>query len=306
MKTKDIIIAMAMVSLPMTVTAQTADEMMVDSQIVISPLFEYPMAPDDMDGLQERSNYLMQHFWDKMDFKQKTAVDQNALNDAFRVYVAPMQFATAAEVNASVDKVITQISKNAVLSLQFAKAAEEALYGPRADVWNDEIYLKFIDNVLRCKQIKKERKARYEHVGKQLRGTLRGSMPPEFDYTEADGKVSHYHPNGVITVIEFGDPDCDDCRFSKLKMETNVRFSSLVERGKINVMFIVADPEEEWQEKVKDYPVLWHVGASESVSDLYDLRKSPSVYVIDREGKVAVKNVGIETAMQIATAAAEQ
>ena len=89
-------------------------------------------------------------------------------------------------------------------------------------------------------------------------------------------------------------------------METNVRFSSLVERGKINVMFIVSDPEEGWEEKLKDYPTLWHVGASESVSDLYDLRKSPSVYVIDREGKIAVKNVGIETAMQIATAAAEQ
>lgn len=306
MKKRDIIIAMALLSLPMTGMAQSADNTRHDSQIVISPLFDYPMAPDDLDGLQERSNYLMQHFWDKMDFKLKASVDQNALNDAFRVYVTPMQFASATEVNASVDKVIAQISKNAVLSLQFAKAAEEALYGPRADLWNDEIYLKFIDNVLRCKQIKKERKARYEHVGKQLRNTLRGSVPPEFDYTTADGKVSHYHPNGVITVIEFGDPDCDDCRFSKLKMETNVRFSSLVERGKINVMFIVSDPEEGWEEKLKDYPTLWHVGASESVSDLYDLRKSPSVYVIDREGKIAVKNVGIETAMQIATAAAEQ
>ena len=306
MKKRDIIIAMALLSLPMTGMAQSADNTRQDSQIVISPLFDYPMAPDDLDGLQERSNYLMQHFWDKMDFKQKASVDQNALNDAFRVYVTPMQFASATEVNASVDKVIAQISKNAVLSLQFAKAAEEALYGPRADLWNDEIYLKFIDNVLRCKQIKKERKARYEHVGKQLRNTLRGRVPPEFDYTTADGKVSHYHPNGVITVIEFGDPDCDDCRFSKLKMETNVRFSSLVERGKINVMFIVSDPEEGWEEKLKDYPTLWHVGASESVSDLYDLRKSPSVYVIDREGKIAVKNVGIETAMQIATAAAEQ
>ena len=306
MKKRDIIIAMALLSLPMTGMAQSADNTRHDSQIVISPLFDYPMAPDDLDGLQERSNYLMQHFWDKMDFKQKASVDQNALNDAFRVYVTPMQFASATEVNASVDKVIAQISKNAVLSLQFAKAAEEALYGPRADLWNDEIYLKFIDNVLRCKQIKKERKARYEHVGKQLRNTLRGSVPPEFDYITADGKVSHYHPNGVITVIEFGDPDCDDCRFSKLKMETNVRFSSLVERGKINVMFIVSDPEEGWEEKLKDYPTLWHVGASESVSDLYDLRKSPSVYVIDREGKIAVKNVGIETAMQIATAAAEQ
>ena len=293
------IISTALLSL--AVTGMSAQE-----QIVIEPLFEYVSAPDDMDGLQERSDYLMEHFWDPMNFKDKTSVDQNALNDAFKTYVAPMRFADATKVDASIAKLLSQISKNPVLSLQFAKAAEEALYGPRANYWHDGIFLRFIDIVMHNKGVKKERKLRYERLRTQLNNTLKGSVPPGFDYTTPDGKTAHYHPNGVITVIEFGDPDCDDCRMSKLKMETDVRFSSNVDKGKVNVLFIYADPEDGWEDKLKDYPSKWHVGASETVTDIYDLRETPSIYVIDREGKIAAKLVDVRTAMQIASAAAEQ
>lgn len=274
--------------------------------LIIEPLFEYPSAPEEMDGLADRSNYLMEHFWDPMNFKEKSSVDQNALNDAFMTYVAPMRFADADKVDQSVGNLLAQISKNPVLSLQFAKAAEEALYGPRANYWQDEIFLRFVDNVMRNKGIKKERKLRYERLQKQIQNTLRGTVPPGFDYRTPDGRTAHYHPNGVITVMEFGDPDCDDCRMSKLKMDTNVRFSSLVEKGKVNVLFIYPEPDEGWEAKLKDYPASWHVGASDTVADLYDLRETPSIYVIDREGKIAVKLVDVQTAMQIAAAAAEQ
>lgn len=122
----------------------------------------------------------------------------------------------------------------------------------------------------------------------------------------AEGKKSHYSPNGIITVIEFGDPDCDECRMAKLKMDTNVKFNSLIDKGKVNVLFVYVDPEEGWQSKLKDYPDKWYVGASETASELYDVRTTPALYVIDRKGRVAVKLVDVETAMQIATAAAEQ
>lgn len=275
-----------------------------EGRIMIEPLFEYPVAPDSIVALQDRSDYLLEHFWDQMKFSDKSTVDQNALNDAFRVYSTPMRFGSAQVAMGSTDRLIQRIAKNPVLSLQFAKAAEEVLYGPRADAWNDHIYLKFIDNLLANKQVKKERKIRYEHHKKLLQNTLIGSVPPEFDYRTPEGKKSHYEPNGVITVIEFGDPDCDDCRFARLKMETNVAFSELVDKGKINVLFVYVDPEDGWEDKLKDYPVKWHVGASDEVSELYDLRNTPSIYVIDREGKVAAKNVNIQTAMAIATGAA--
>ena len=301
------ILAYALSLTALTAVSTAATAMPRQDVIVVEPLFEYPVAPDDIEGLTPKSEWLLEHFWDAFDLKKdRQTVDQNALNDAFSVYVAPMRFADADKTDASVTRLIQSISKNPALTLQFAKAAEEALYGPRAEIWNGDILLRFVDNMLACKGVRKERKARYERLRTLLGNTRRGSVPPEFDYTTPEGKISHYSPNGVITVIEFGDPDCDDCRHAKLKMDTDIRFSSLVDRGKVNVLFINVDPAEGWQSKLSGYPAKWYVGASDEVGDLYDLRETPSIYVIDREGRVAAKNVDVNTAMQIASAAAEQ
>lgn len=292
--------------LAMHVSGQPPQHKTDNDIIVVEPLFEYPLPPDTMSNLQARADYLVDNFWTPMDFKNKSTVDQNALNDAFVAYTTAMRFADGAKVETSVDKLISKIEKNPALSLQFAKAAEESLYGDRATVWNDRIYLSFIDNVLRNKQIKTERKLRYQRLRTILNNTLQGTVPPQFDYETADGRTAHYSPNGVITVIEFGDPDCDDCRMAKLRMDTDVTFSTLVDKGKVNVLFINVNPEDGWQEELKDYPSNWHVGAREDIDEIYDIRQSPAIYVIDREGKVAAKLVSVETAMQIAAAAAEQ
>lgn len=271
-----------------------------DDVLIVEPLFEYPTAPDTMSNLYDRSDWLMRHFWDTMNLKDKNTVDQNALNDAFQVYVAPMQYADADIVEESTNRLIQSISKNPALSLQFAKAAEEALYGPRAYLWNDKIYLKFIDNVIANKKIKKERKMRYERVGQILRNTLQGTVPPEIDYVMTDGKRAHYQPDGVITIIEFGDPDCFDCRMAKLRLSSDVELNSLIERGKLNILFILPDGDEGWEQTLADYPAKWHVGMSEGVTDTYDLRLTPALYVIDKAGKIAVKNVDIDQAIAVA------
>lgn len=286
----------------LTASAQTAG----DERIIIRPLFDYPLPPDTMQNVQGRADWMMRNFWNDMDFNSKQTVDQNALNDAFNVYITTMRFASQPESDASIGKLIRNIEKNAPLSLQFAKAAVETLYGTNATVWNDHIVLRFINNLLHNKQVKKDRKLRYERLHNILSNSLVGTVPPEFDYITPEGNKAHYEPNGVITVIEFGDPDCDDCRLAKLKMDTDVTFSSLVEKGKVNVLFIYADPEEGWQDKLTGYPRSWHVGASEEIADIYDIRATPTIYVIDRKGRVAAKHIDVQTAMRIAAEAAGQ
>jgi hypothetical protein len=286
--------------------AQDASADATNGMIVIEPLFEYPTPPDTMINLNARANYIVENFWKPMDFKSKSTVDQNALNHAFEVYTTAMRFADEAKVEESVKKLIANISKSQAMSLQFAKGAEEALYSDRATIWNDRLFLIFLDNVLNNKHIKKERKLRYQDLRNKISNTLQGTVPPEFDYKTPEGKTAHYSPNGVITVIEFGDPDCMDCRMAKLRMDTDVTFSTLVDKGKVNVLFIDTTADEGWQDKLKTYPSTWHVGASEDVDEIYDIRHSPTIYVIDREGNVAAKHIDVDTAMQIAGAAAQQ
>ncbi len=274
--------------------------------ILIQPLFEYPVAPDSIQGLKEKSNYLMDAFWSPFDFKGKSTVDQNALNHALEVYLTPMRFADEAKSNASMDALLQKLAKNPTLLLQFTKAAEENLYGPRASVWNDQLYLRFLDALIANKGIKKERKERYRYQAELLRNSLVGTTPKDFEYTTPQGSKAHFYPNGVITVIEFGNPDCDECRQAKLKLDTNVGFNTLVDKGAVNVLFINPSPEEGWEKEFEGYPDKWHFGANEDITDLYDIRTTPCLYVIDDKGKIAAKNItDAEAAMAIAKAVAE-
>lgn len=274
-----------------------------ENRIVIQPLFEYPVAPESIPGLTDKSNWLLEHFWDSFDFKSNKAVDQNALNHAFMVYTGPMRLGDRDVAIVQTDKLIDKLAKNPTYLVQFTKAAEENLYGPRAEVLIDEIYVKFLQALVKNKKIPEARRARYQRQLTQLSNTLKGAVPPSFNFTTPTGVSETFRP-GWLTVIEFGDPSCADCRYAKLKMNTDLKFSELVEKGKVNVLFIIPDPDEEWEKELEGFPPLWHSGASDTVSDIYDIRSTPTLYVIGTDGKILLKTGRVDEAINMAKQAA--
>ena len=266
----------------------------VSEPLTVAALFEYPVAPDDLDGLPAKSDWLVEHFWDNFRMAKLKSVDQAALNHAFSVYIVPMQWADKEKSVASVDRLLGSLQKNPTLLLQFTKAAEENLYGPRAMMYIDEIYVKFLEAVVKNKKLKDLHKSRYAFQLRQLKGSLEGSQAPSFTFTKSDGTSGFYKPTGNYTIIEFGDPTCYDCSMAKLKLDTDIVISELIKTGKLNICFIIPDVYEGWEDQVKDYPVKWIVGASDTVGDVYDLRLTPAFYIVGPDGKIRFKNLPVE------------
>lgn len=268
--------------------------------LYVEPLFEYPIAPEELSNFTDKCDWLAENFWNPLDLKAKDAVDQNKLNDAFKVYATTCQYATKDKVTAAIDKLMKGLQKNPVLLFQMTKAAEENVYGPRAEFWIDELYAHILRSALANKKFPNGKRAKYELQLKQLDNSMIGKTPARFDFVRANGEQAQYFPMATPTIIIFGDPDCDECRMGKLRMQSNVEFSKAVTAGKINVLFIIPDPESGWQDKVADFPKNWSVGASDTVADIYDIREVPEIYVIESEGKVVNKHVGVVSAMTTA------
>ena len=265
--------------------------------IQIDPLFEYPSAPETLTTLVDKSNYLMDHFWDAMDFKSTTAVDQNALNDAMRVYSVPLRWAELTKAEAATDKLIEKISKNPTLLTQFTKAAEENLYGPRAEFWVDPVYMKFLDAFLKNKKIPAARKTKYEKQLQTLSNTTLGAKAPTFDFTGRNGKAEKYIPMSTPTILIFGDPTLPDWRMIRMKLETNIPLRQAVEQGKINMLYIVPFKMDTWEKETSNYPSTWTVGNAPEIGDILDLRVNPSVYFVDGSGNLILKNTTLEEAI---------
>ncbi|MBD5357060.1 MAG: DUF5106 domain-containing protein [Bacteroides sp.] len=267
--------------------------------IEIEPLFEYISAPEELATLDEKSNYLVEHFWDKMDFKTKTTVDQTALNHAFKVYTTTIRFAEKNKATASVNKLLENLSKNPTLLLQFTKAAEENIYGPRADVWIDEVYIKFLQTLIKNKKIPQARKDKYEKQLSMLESSIVGNKAPQFKFENSNGTEASYFPMTTPTILIFGDPANTDWRIARLRMETNTALNQAVEKGKINILFILPDFQEGWKDEVANYPQRWTVGCADKLGENLDIRAKSSIYFasvwfVDSEGKIALKNTPLE------------
>ncbi len=265
--------------------------------IQIEPLFEYPMAPESLTTLVDKSNYLIEHFWDPMDFKSTTAVDQNALNDAMKVYSVPIRWAELPKANEAIDKLIVKLSKNPTLLTQFTKAAEEVIYGPRAEYWVDGVYVKFLDAFLKNKKIPDARKGKYQKQFTTISNTLVGEKAPEFNFTGKNGKSEKYMPMSTPTIIIFGNPTQPDWRMARLRMETSVPLRQAVEQGKLNILYIIPYQMDNWEKETDNYPIQWIVGNAPEVGDIVDLRADPSVYYIGGDGNIVLKNAPLESAL---------
>lgn len=267
--------------------------------IEIKPLFEYPVAPANLESLEDKCNYLMKNFWNDFDFKIKQPLDQHALNEAFSVYVTPMQYADKKEVDQSIDKLLNKISGNPILSFQFTIAAEENLYGPRADYWNEEIYLKFVDALVKNKKVKDSRKTKYLNQANALRHSNVGNSAPSFQFLDKNGNVKNYFPMSTPTLLIFGDPEDTDWRLSRLKLDSNFVLEEAINKGKVNILYIIPEGKNNWQQAISNYSSKWTVGSSSDISDKYDTRVNPSIYIIGSDGKIQNKLAKIEPAIEI-------
>lgn len=259
--------------------------------IEIEPLFEYPVAPDEMESLEDRCAYLVKNFWDNFNFKTSDSVDQYALNEAFQVYASTFSYAPAKDVDQSIDKLIKNISNKPVLQLQFTKAAEENLYGPRAQIWSDQLFLKFIDAVLKNKKIPAARKTRYEKLATALRESAIGQRAPEFWFTDRERASKRYFPMSTPTILIFGNPDDTDWRLTRLKMDSNFTLDEALKKGKINILYILPSEVNNWKETTANYNPLWTVGVSEEAAKVYDIKVNPAIYIVGADGKILNKNI---------------
>lgn len=267
----------------------------VKQPVVIPALFEYIEVPVEIITLRDRSEYLLRNFWNPFDFSQ-TSVGQLPLNHAFEVYVTPMRWASREVTQESIEKLIGKLKKNPSLLYQFTRAAEETLYGPNASIWIDEAYMPFIEALLKEKKIKELRKARYRDQLSALKNSIQGKALPKFEFITRTGEKCVFSPAGKYTIIEFGHPDCDECRMTKLRLDSDVLLEPFFNEGKAQVFFIVPDAntDPDWRTLTEDYPESWNVGAGESLEETIDIRTTPSLYLLSPDGSILLKNTSID------------
>lgn len=257
--------------------------------------FPYPTPPEALTTLSERTNYLVEHFWDRCNLKSAFS-SRTKLAVAFRDYVSFMPYASSDTVHESINRLINDVKGNKNNLLTLGEIAESALYSDSAEVLSDELYIPFATAVASNKKIPGASRARFEHQARILTNSQLGAVAPPLPFETVDGDKSDLSKvESPYILLFFNDPDCDDCTLVKARLAADFSTRQLIDKGILKIVSIYPDsPTDEWKESVSRYPATWVVGASEEADDTFDMRNAPVMYFLDKDRKIIAKNMVID------------
>ncbi|MCM1484247.1 MAG: DUF5106 domain-containing protein [Muribaculaceae bacterium] len=264
------------------------------------PFFQLPIVPDSIKTLDARTDYLLLHYWDFCDLK-KAFSSKNRMAESFLNYLELMPYATAQNAHKSVDAFLKKLEKRPEDLLFIAREAQANLYADTASLVSDELYLPFAQAVAKNKKISKADREPFERHANILSKCQVKMQAPEFEYTGRDGQLHNFASDTAeVVILYFNSPDCSSCNLARVRLDADLNITRLLDADKIKVVSITnMAPDGQWQDMATSFPTNWTVGAKAGIDDIYDIRNTPSFYVLDNKHKIYAKNASIDVILAI-------
>ena len=259
-------------------------------------LFPYPQAPDTISSFQERANYVVIRFWDRFDVS-KPIQDEVAFDKAFQDYLNFFPHAHKTVVVSSIKGLMNRAQSNKGNFMLIGRVAEKNLYSPQAVFASDEAYLPFAEAMLESSLLKKKEKEYYKKQIKRINQNAIGAVCPELNVVGLDGDKQRLSEllGDKTTLLFFNDDETGNSMMSRLRLSTNVTLNSMISAGELKIVCIVPKKySRELVDTVKTWADNWTIVTTESATEVFDLRISPSIFILNSEKKIESKNVPVE------------
>ncbi|MDE7452647.1 MAG: DUF5106 domain-containing protein, partial [Paramuribaculum sp.] len=262
--------------------------------------FPYPLVPDSIQTLEGRSNFLISHFWDFCDLK-KSFSSRAKMAESFSDYLSFMPYANAKVVHRSIARFIKELDKQPDDLVFIAHTAEQMVHSDSSRIFSDELYLPFALAVVNNKRVKKEDKAYFEPQVKVLNATMLNTTMPDISYVDRNGNKAVFSPDSTdIVLLFFTEPGNSEALLAKARLNADSKATGFIKNGMMKVVAITKmQPGEEWLSFAKTLPEDWIAGANPEIDSVYDIRFTPSFYVVDSGGNILLKNASIDQVISI-------
>lgn len=259
---------------------------------------QQPAAPDSLDTNATHAEYLARHYWDNYNFNDTTAItDNKATAQAFADFIAIMPHVAPATAADALRIFVNRISHAPATSREaFAELADSCLGDDNSPLHNDMLYAQYLDLMGSSKFATIAERTRNEYMAHNLRKNLPGTVAADFNYTMHDGTRHSMHQfSATYTLLFFYDPDCQHCRDTAAQLANMQAINGKQATGKIKVLAIYPyDETERWMETTPPFPSVWTDGCSPggelSALDTYYFKSMPSIYLLDADKRVILKN----------------
>lgn len=269
-------------------------------------IFHLPEIPTALTDPQERAEYLTEHYWDHFAFTDTSLIHKpETIEPVFADFIGVLPHATYPVVNKGIRKLMKKAEVNIQLYIYLGKLADKYLYDSNSPMRNEDFYIHFLKSIVESKMVDETHKIRFRHQLAMVLKNLPGSIATNFVYTLASGKSGKLSDiNSQYTLLFFNNPDCELCGEIREQIIASPILSNLQsmksnQREKLTVLSVYTEEELAiWREQQWKNPSIWVCGYDKKQKirnqKLYDLKSIPTLYLLDREKRILLKDTSLE------------
>jgi hypothetical protein len=261
--------------------------------------FKRVMPPALMTDRTERANYLVTHFWEHFNFRDTMYIHSRDITEqAFVDFISLFQYASPDKIKEGVTRLMTSAEDDSVMFAFFSREAERYLYDPISPFRNDEYYIPFLEHIVNTSVIDDTHKIRPRYVLDLTRKNRPGNMAENLQYTTANGRRGTLHDiKADYLLLAFYIPGCSECQNTMEMIRNSAEITPLIRKGTVKAIAIYPDENlDKWKEYLAEVPSNWINGWSLSIreKEIYDLQAIPTLFLLDRDKKVILKDCSVE------------
>lgn len=266
--------------------------------------FPMPKVPDFITGQEERMAYALEHYWQAYEFNDTTKANRDMGEQGFSTFLVLLQHADSAITAKAIERYLEKGFALPSLRALHNGMIRHYLDNPNSPMRNDALYTHFLRAQLKFyNQDESAERERCAFLLDMVSRNLPGTIAQDFRYIDRNGKPGSLHAiESPLTLVIFNDPDCETCQ-----QEMPVLMADpLLQSTGLAVLAVYPDANTElWEAAESSMPSSWTDAYSPNgeimLRALYYLPAMPSLYLLDKDKRVLLKDATPQHVRQFLT-----
>lgn len=263
-----------------------------------------PELPSLITEPQERASYYVRHYWDHYSLADTAFIHSNQTEQLFADFLDALQYTDSNVCTNALQNMMTYMEANETAYGHFCFLSEKYLYDPNSPMRNEDYYIVVLEQMIASPRLTEYDKIRPADQLQQARKNRPGMTATDFTYITPTGEVSKMSRlKAEFTLLFFYDPDCTNCKENERILSEVPLVLNLQKEGRLRILAVYPDDnKKEWLLNASKMPEGWIIGWNKQgdirSQQLYDIRATPTLYMLDKQKKVIVKDAPLEKIIQ--------
>lgn len=245
---------------------------------------------------REQLEEYIAHYWDDFDFECGERVSEYDEVDTYSAFAAYVMIIPREQADSLLRSLIHRAEQSREVLDFFAEMAHEVLNDPNSPTRNDEYYIPILETLLESDLLDEFDKIVPQRDLKMARQNGIGTIANDLKYTLLSGATHSLHSlKADFTILLFNNPGCEMCATIIDEISHSEVISALSNELTITTLAVYPDEDlEAWRNYLPNMPQGWICaydrGMMITQQESYDLKAIPSLYLLDRDKRVLIKD----------------